>query len=122
MYVGILKKAIELAESSTSRYRVGAVIFKGSRILGVGNNELRFCSRIPAQYKNYNQSLHAEQAAILDTPRNSLKGSSILVVRITKRGELKMAKPCKMCSTFIDYVEIKNIFYSNWEGEISKAK
>ena len=100
MTSGILKLALEEAESSTYRFRVGAVVFKGSRILASGHNGIR-SSRIHPLHKNYNNALHAEQDAILNVKDwSTLKGCSILVVKVSKtKGTISMAKPCPMCNS-----------------------
>jgi len=50
----------------------------------------------------------------------------ILVIRITNNGNLKNSKPCLHCTlkleTFSDLVNIKNIYYSNDNGEIEHIK
>lgn len=119
MTSGILKLAIEEAESVKYRFRVGAVIFKGSRILGSGHNGIR-SSRIHPLHKNYNNSLHAEQDAILNIKDWSiLKGCSILVIKISKtKGIFSMARPCTMCQELLKHVGIKTMYYSNGTGEI----
>lgn len=124
MYIGILKAAIKIAEkSSHHKCKVGAVIFKNARIISIGNNNIRSCSLISKKYKTYENSLHAEQAAILNSPRKSLKRANIFVIRLSADKKfLRMAKPCKMCMKFIEYVGIENIFYSNSRGEIIKEK
>lgn len=65
MRVGIIKKAIEEAEKSEYKVKIGSVVFKGSRILGFGFNEIRHCAKISPKYKNYDNTIHAEQKAIL---------------------------------------------------------
>jgi len=122
MKVGILKRAIEETENSDHPlYRMGSVIFKGSRIISSGHNSFR-CSGIPITYKRFPHTLHAEQAAILGINWDRLRGSSILVVRINQSGNFSLAFPCKYCLESIIYVGIKNIFYSNRKGEIIKYK
>ena len=123
MTSGILKLALEEAESSTYRFRVGAVVFKGSRILASGHNDIR-SSRIHPLHKNYKNALHAEQDAILNIKEwSTLKGCSILVVKISKsKGTLSMAKPCKMCQQLLRYVGIKTMYYTNENGEIISEK
>lgn len=123
MTSGILKRAIEEAEQSVYRHRLGCVIFKGSRIFSSGHNEIR-SSRIDNRHKIFKNALHAEQAAILKVPDwSTLKGASILVVKISQsRGYLGMAKPCPMCQELLNHVGIKNIYYSNKQGEIVKME
>jgi len=129
--ISIIRRCIKIAEKSTfvkknwkkQPFRIGAIIFKGSSILGEGVNNLRFCGKIPNKYKNYLQSLHAEQHAIISCKnRKKLKGASILVIRINNKDELRLAKPCKMCMGFIEHVGISKVYYSTNSGEIKLLK
>ena len=120
---GIIKLAIDEAEKSVYRFRVGAVVFKGSRILSSGHNGIR-SSRIHPFYKKYNNACHAEQDAILNIKDwSTIKGCSILVVKISKKiGILSNARPCSMCQELLRYTGIKTMFYSNTNGEIISEK
>ena len=90
---GIIKLCLLESEKSNHRFKIGAVVFKGNRILSSGHNEIR-SSNIPSKHKLYNNSVHAEQAALLGTDWNKLKGCSILVMRCSKtKGNLSNAKP-----------------------------
>lgn len=116
--VGTIKAAIKAAEDSTYYpFRVGAVIFKGSRILSTGHNGVR-SSNIHPRYKNYQESLHAEQAALLNLDWTRLSRCSILIIRLNMSGNLSMAKPCPMCSKLLSYVGIRKIYFSTSSGEI----
>lgn len=118
MTSGILKLALEEAESSSNYpYRIGAVIFKGSRIISSGHNQIRSNS-ISKKYKIFEESLHAEQDALLGIDWLKLKGCSICVVRLNYSGSLSMGKPCNMCYSALKFVGIKKIYYSNYNGEI----
>lgn len=123
MKIGILRRVLQEAENSEHHiYRLGAVIFKGSRILGSGHNSFR-SSNIPEKYKKYPHTLHAEQAAIYSVNDwNTLKGASIVVIRLNKSGNLSKGYPCKYCLNTIRFVGIKNLYYSNRLGEIVKQK
>lgn len=123
MIAGVLKLALEEAESVSYRFRVGAVVFKGARILGSGHNGIR-SSRIHPLHKNYKNALHAEQNAILNIKDwSAIKGCSILVIKISKtRGILSMARPCEMCQELLKHVGIKTMYYSNKSGEIVAEK
>lgn len=123
MTSGILKKGIEEAEKSEfDPYKVSAVIFKNKRIISTGFNAIRSCSFIHPKYKKCEESLHAEQSAIMCTNWKKLKNSSILILRITPGGKLSMAYPCEMCLSLIKHIKIRNIYYSNYDGEIIKTK
>ena len=123
MRTGIIKKAIEEAEKSEFKVKMGAVVFKGSRILGYGFNEIRHCSKINPKYKKYDHTIHAEQKAMLSCKDwVKVSGSSILVVRLNKRNEFLLAKPCNMCMNMIIHLNIKNVFYSTSDGQIVLEK
>lgn len=118
---GIIKRCIEEAEASTYRFKIGAVIFKGSRIISSGHNGIRSSANIKDKYKKYKNALHAEQAALLNIDWNKVKGCSILVMKVSlSKGILGMALPCEMCRTILNHVGIKHIYYSNEKGEIVK--
>lgn len=75
----------------------------------------------------YNKSIHAEVDAI-DKIRDigKFRKIFILVVRITKSGEITISKPCKSCIEKMNSFNCKNykisrIYYSNKEGDIVKS-
>lgn len=121
MYTGIIKACINEANKSTYKVKVGAIVFKGKKILGRGHNGLR-SSNINNKYKDYINSLHAEQSALLNLDWNNLKGYSILVLRVSDTGKLCSSRPCLMCSKLLKHVGIQNIYYSTSSGEIIKEK
>lgn len=110
-------------KSSYYPYRVGAVIYKGKRILGAGFNAVRSFSKINDKYKAFRESLHAEQHAMMNVKNwSSMKGASIIVVRINMSGTISLAKPCENCMQSIRAVKIKEIYYSDRNGQIILEK
>lgn len=114
----ILNQAIEEAQRSDHKQRVSAVIFKGKRVIAVAHNAVR-SNKIPYKFKNFLESSHAECQAIIKA-RRGLKGYDILVIRLNRSGDLMLAKPCEFCQDFIDFVGIRNTFFSINSGEIFK--
>lgn len=121
MYASIIKACIDEAKKSVYKVKVGAVVFKGKRIIARGHNGVR-SSSIKNKYKNYINSLHAEQSALLGLDWNTLEGYSILVLRISDAGKLCSSRPCKMCEKLLRHVGIRNIYYSTVSGEIVREK
>lgn len=120
LYAGVVNAAIDAARKSTYRVKLGAVVFKGKRILSSGWNQIRSSS---LKHKNYENSLHAEQSALLGLEWKKLKGYSLLVVKISRKEErLSNAHPCEMCMQLMDFIGIKDVYYSNENGEIVKLK
>lgn len=118
---GILKKAIKEAKKSNMKtFRIGAVIFKGNRIISNGHNYKGFCGKIHPRYRNQRDTVHAEQDAIIKYGNwEKLKGSSILTIRVGLSGKLSMSRPCEeICIPLIKHVGIKEMFYSIHSGEI----
>jgi deoxycytidylate deaminase len=118
---GILKEALTQAYKSKHRYKVGAVIFKGSKIFSSGHNSVGYSRLLHPKFRRYINSLCAEKCAIINAKKD-LMGCSILVVRITPADNLSMAKPCSTCMKYLDYVGIKNIYYTDHTGKITKME
>ena len=119
----MIRKAIRQAEKSQfTRARVGAVIVRGGRILGVGSNRVRYYHQQRTHPHRHIQSLHAEIAAILDVRNPSqLKGSTMFVARIKKDGSLALAKPCAYCQRVINNFGIKRVVFTTDTGEIQNG-
>lgn len=97
------------------KFKHGCVIYdKRGNIISVGNNKLR-----KSKYGVYEFTTHAEIDAIVKTLVDDLRNYNLLVVRI---GKTKMcnSKPCVNCLKIINKVGIKNIYYSDKNGEIKK--
>lgn len=119
MYISIIKTCIEESEKSAHKVHIGAVLFKGKRILATGHNAVR-SNCIDPKFKNFPESLHAEQACLLQlNDWTRLKNCSMLVIKTSKtERKLGMARPCPYCQKFLMSLGIKDIYYSNQDGEI----
>ena len=109
----IIKQAFKQATKSTYlKARMGAIIFNKKVILSKGTNySLKSCCKLHPQFQEYKGSIHAEVDAIIKA-RKDLKGSSILIIRINKQNQFRLAKPCKECMKYLEFVGIKKIYYS----------
>ncbi len=111
--------ATELAKKVEFNVRHGCVIFKGNRVISTGYNQIRYCNKLDKKYRKWINSLHAEQKAIIFS-NDDLRRCSILVVRLNNNNELKNSRPCSKCLGLIKDVGIRNIYYSNNDGQIEK--
>lgn len=86
-------------------------------MLGIGINKMR---NDPNQVKNpkVNSSVHAEVAAIRDAGRTDLRGGTLVVARVSPRGEQAMSKPCSNCQIALKAAGIKKVYYTI-ESEIT---
>ena len=114
--------ACQISKLSNHRFRVGAVITKGRRVIGVGCNKIKTHPKQRNQYTGeMGERIHAELSSIINAGR-SLRGCVIYIARIKKNGDLAMARPCEFCMDHIEEAGIKKIVFSNESGEIEEEK
>lgn len=112
-----LKKFIDVAieeaiKSNHPQHKVGCVIFDKNKIISKGRNYRQKSRKsITKKFISYPNSIHAEVSAIINA-KTDLKNMSLLVIRINKKNELRLAKPCSYCLKYINYVGIKKVYYS----------
>ena len=112
--IHIAKKA---SEKSKERFKMGAVITRGNRVLAHGYNINKTHPKYGSgEYK----TVHAESSAICKCIRQGIKleGASIWVYR---RNE-QLAKPCPCCMELIRSVGIKNVYYTDGKDQLSHIK
>lgn len=101
------------ASFSTLRQRVGAVISSRNRILSVGCNKRKTHPQSPSKW-----SIHAEVDALLGLPREVLNGSTVCVVRLTKRGLLAMSRPCAGCVGILLEAGVSKVIFSGQDRQL----
>lgn len=121
---GIFNKACNICKKSSMRHKLAAIIFKQNRILSIGWNDKRTCSKMHTKYRKYESTLHAEQHAISRIKdKNMLKGASIFVLRLGADASImSLAKPCEYCEKSLRHYGIKHVFYSNNNNSISHER
>jgi deoxycytidylate deaminase len=109
-----LRLATNWAHCSPSRVRVGAVVLQGNRVLGGGCNNM-----LKSHPLYYPAGIHAELAAVLNAApmctsnlSRVLSYCTIYVVRLNKRGDRMLAKPCFRCEALINQVGIRKVVHS----------
>lgn len=111
----LIKLALKIAEKSQHKFRIGAVIAVGNRIMSVGINKWRTHPRqINCHTNNMANSIHAELDAIISG--HCMEGATIYVARILKNGAAGLAKPCLICQGIIDSAKIKRVVYTTSYG------
>jgi deoxycytidylate deaminase len=111
----IERLAYNEAKKSTHRFRLGAVIARGNKILGVGFNKGN--KTHPISNHPYS-SIHAETDAVIDLDVEDLpKKTTLYVCRIKKNGTYGLASPCEFCRRLITTKRITRIAYTNLTGE-----
>lgn len=107
-----LDRAIQVSLTSSERFRHGAIIAHGSRVLAVGVNTHR-ASPMNVSDPKTGSAWHAEVAALRSlrttVPYNRL---SLYVARTLKDGTPANSRPCANCMAVLDYVGITDIHWT----------
>lgn len=110
-----MELAARMAHSSNSDdYRHGALLVRGSNIIGLSANKNRhasFGNRFRARDCGH-ATHHAELGCILGIDRKKTMGTTMYVCRIGRGGEFRLSKPCSMCAAALRHVGVKRVFYS----------
>ena len=105
--------AQKLSRKSSYHHKVGAIIVKKNRVVGVGYNKP---NKTHPRSTNAYKTIHAELDAILDCSRSELEDSDIYVFREGCSQKPRLAKPCEHCQRLIEEVGIARVFYSDNES------
>ncbi len=114
----LIGRAVKVAQNSTYiRWKHGAVVAKGNKVLGFAPNKLRNAPLVD----EHNVSDHAERATLRELlkVRDDLRGCTIYIARINKEGKTAMSRPCVWCMWAIIAAGIKEIVYTNDLGGYS---
>lgn len=120
----ILGKAIKIAHSFcptnrdllTSHF---AFLIKSKIIEKIGINKKRThpeTSKHP--YHEGYVGIHAELDCLLKTSKEDLRNYKMLVLRIDRNGKLNISKPCHGCQSVLSQFNLKEIWYSDKDGNI----
>jgi len=102
-----IARALAVAETSSHRFPMSAVAFRGGTLIGTGVNRFRNHPRVVDNWQDC--SVHAE----IDLARSSdLAGSTIYVARLHRTGVPALAKPCKNCWETLQDTGVRQIFWT----------
>ncbi|MFD9631076.1 cytidine/deoxycytidylate deaminase family protein [Streptomyces violascens] len=106
----LLDQAIRQAMRSKCRYRIGAVLATGNRVLTFGPNT----SRNSPTVDFLNATYHAEENALRRARRT--KGTVIYVARVNALGKPMLAAPCPRCVRALTLAGVRKAVYTTSEG------
>ena len=106
------KIATDSAKESTEKHRIGCIIFDSKNYVSGCNRTFNNC-KVENRHTPYSE--HAEATCINHAIHSGIdiKNSTLVVVRVNRKGSLMLAKPCRSCTKLIESVGIKKIYYSN---------
>lgn len=111
----------ESAKSTYFRVRIGAVLARGNYLISKGAN---LSTSHPLQ-RTHNDAvgriapahaLHAEMNAIVKAKGEDLRGSTIYVARLDRRGALGMCRPCSACERALRDRGVSRVVYTSPDG------
>jgi deoxycytidylate deaminase len=106
--------AANLARSSqVRRYKHGAIIVRGGRIISTGINKVRNHPQVLNNNKEdiiADAHIHAEVDAIKKV--SGLKGAKIYIARVNRSGQTRLSRPCEFCYDVIVKSGISKIVYT----------
>jgi deoxycytidylate deaminase len=108
------KHASNISRYSQYKFKLGAVLFKGSKILSTGFNTNKTHPKVMKYFKH--GRVHAEFDCLLHADPNDIVGASIYVLRMNKQGETVIAKPCPMCAKMMKEFGVEEAFWSTSES------
>lgn len=114
----VLDLAVEVARTSPSRQKIGAVLLYKNKVITTACNldkkshpiQAKFAKRVGLHEKIY---LHAEIACLVKC-RHEV--DTIVVARVNSQNKLRLAKPCKICQYAIKEAGVSNVYYSTNDG------
>lgn len=112
-----------LSTPDTCKFAVGAVIAMGSRVVSTGFNKQKTHPASPDRSEDgsHRMNIHAEVDAICSLSREQkakLNRCTIYVTRRRVQGNgMGMSKPCPNCMKYLMQHGVKDVWYTNREGE-----
>jgi len=107
----LISKASTVALLSSCKQRVGCLLLKKGRIISVGFNKIQTSPKLPGYY-----SLHAECAALSHSD-----GDTIIVVRLSRNGQMCMSHPCAQCLRKMLRKTIRTFYWIGWAHRVYKT-
>ncbi|MFK0223783.1 deaminase [Streptomyces vinaceus] len=98
--------AVKQAMRSACRYKVGAVLASGNRVLAASPNRRRNNPQIAFRHATF----HAEEAVLRRAPRTV--GATLYVARVDAAGLPRLAKPCSRCQQALLSSGVLRIHYT----------
>ena len=117
MFNTYFRLALTMAQKSTSKYRLGAVVVKRGKTVSTGFNQMKKTHPLMNRLNPaFTMGIHAEIHACLGLSRIDLMDSDIYVARIFKDGTPALAKPCAVCQKFLTSVGISEVYFTTGDS------
>ncbi|MFF6984676.1 hypothetical protein ACFZAV_45235 [Streptomyces sp. NPDC008343] len=102
--------AIRQAMRSSCRYRMGAILARGNRVLAAGPNVFRNAANVDFR----NATFHAEETVLRRARRTT--GAVVYIARVNAAGNPMMAAPCRRCQAALSAAGVVRALYTTGAG------
>ncbi|MEW1914328.1 hypothetical protein AB0442_39000 [Kitasatospora sp. NPDC085895] len=109
--------AVWQALRSTCRYRVGAVLVAGSRVLALSPNLRRNNPMVDVRHATF----HTEEA-VLRRVRAPAAGAQVYVARVGRSGVPLLARPCPRCRRALARAGVVRAHYTSGPATVDTMK
>ncbi len=113
-FLSLAKKASK--KSDHHSHRLGCVLVRGSKVIGVGFNLMKTHTYSTHKFKN----IHAEFMALVASGYD-IKGATAYIYREQKDGTPATSRPCEACYRMLVENGIKRIVYT-FDGSFKEEK
>lgn len=89
-------------------------ICKRNKIIAIGQNSYSKSHPLSNKFNHLNNCRHSEVSAIVNFPYSigDINRFDIYNVRVNKKGELRLSRPCGNCQSLLNHFNIREIYYS----------
>jgi len=108
-----------MLDKPNGNFKHFSFVMKGSQILSIGWNDISAPPiRINKKLIMYPLGgVHSELHSIKKIKNlNCLKDCSLVNVRLNRKGQLRLSKPCNVCMTMITLLKFNKLYYSTEFG------
>lgn len=117
-YQAVHQRAREVALSNGHDFHVVAYLRRGNSYFFEANSFAGSPKFRRYRFGEERYHIHAEMAIL----RWAYPGEIIHVMRFTKDGEVTMARPCEVCQQFLRNHGIRQVRYTDWNGNWKKMR
>lgn len=119
MFDTLFEKARKIiaAQNKGMKYTHVAFVFEKGNLLATGWNKTKshpFLLKYP--YSRRSGQLHAELDAIIKYGKDDCGKAVLVVVRLNRRWQPRLSKPCLGCQSMIKQLGFKGVWYSTESG------
>ena len=107
-------KARQKALDNDRHYHLSAILRRKGRVIAIGENTNKTHPRFKRRYPDGTVAAHMH--AEMNVLRFARPGDDIEVMRFRNNGTIGMAKPCTYCMRYLRDAQIRNVRYTDHEG------